>query len=541
MSIFFINILSPYFKSSKVQLGLVFIVSLIVFSVLQAAPVLSDPDSFYHARLTTHLRDFNILREFPWTQSSLYKLIFIDHHFGYHLLLIPFVSVGPPLLGIKAATVFFAALTLLAAAWCLLKWRVPWWGTGVLLLLTASPFLFRLSLAKAPAIGIGIAIVGYYLVTTRKLSWLFWFAWFYAWLYSAWPLLLVMAIVYIAVESLDLTRSVSRKTETEILNSKILKISHWLGGFLKAFFTPPNRRLFGVIILGYLAGLIINPYFPTNLLYLKQLFAMALTAYHKFLGIGAEWYPYNPFELVANTALPFGVWLLLTIAAFFNLKRQTILTKSTWWLALIFLFYTFKARRQVEYLVPWLILSSGLMMRDLWPLLSRPGIRAELLSWLPPALRGKLFKLFIIIYLAIVIPLGLGQGVKTAYNSLRSGYKLERLAGASGWLKNNTAPRSIVFQSDWSSFPILWYNNQHNYYLTGLDQTFMYEYNQSNYWLWVAASKGERRGLYKIARDNFGAAYILLDKDYPAMLLWLNRDKRFRKVYEDKEAMIFAL
>ena len=46
-----------------------------------------------------------------------------------------------------------------------------------------------------------------------------------------------------------------------------------------------NFKLVGVVAAGCVVGLVINPYFPTNLLYLKQLFTMALVAYRKFIGI----------------------------------------------------------------------------------------------------------------------------------------------------------------------------------------------------------------------------------------------------------------
>ncbi|MFA4818274.1 MAG: hypothetical protein WC621_00305 [Patescibacteria group bacterium] len=553
---FSFNILPDYLKKGKIQLWLTFIVSLLVFGILQFSPVLADPDSFYHARLTVLLRDFGWLREFPWTQSSLYQRIFIDHHFGYHLLLAPFVSLWPPLVGLKIATAVMAALTVTAVIWCLKRWAVRWWGIGLILLLTASPLLFRLSLGKAPSLAVGAAIIGYYLITSRQLGWLFWWSWFYVWLYSAWPLLLVMAVVYMAVDSISSYSKTIRQSAQKIPNPQSpipnncqslrpnwnLELGNWnLNGFIRHFFSPTNRRLIGVIILGYAAGLVINPYFPTNLWYLRQLFTMALVAYNDFLAIGAEWYPYNPFELASNLALAGGIWFLLTVMAVINFKRQAVLTRTTWWLTLIFLAYTLRARRQVEYLAPWLVLSSGLMWRDLWPVIVRPGVMAELDSWLPQFLKGKIFKYFLASYLIILLPIGLWRGGSEAYNGLRAGFKLNKYQAVTTWLRQNTPSRSIIFQSDWSNFPVLWYNDLHNYYLTGLDQTFMYEYDRDKYWLWQAAAAGEKRNLYDIARYNFGASYILLDRDYPKMLLWLNRDKRFKKVYSDQEAIIYAL
>jgi len=537
-------------------LVLVFLVALAVFSYLQPPGRLADPDSFYHVGLTTLLRDGGVLREFPWTQSSLYRQIFIDHHWGYHLLLLPFVSLLPGLSGLQLATTVFAALTITACAWCLMKWRVPWWGAGVVLLLTAGPLLFRLSLGKAPALGVGVAVLGYYLITARKYGWLFWWSWFFTWLYSAWPLLLVMAVVYVAVESMSNDESKYNQLDKFSIfnfqfllnqpNLKIknysLKIVSWLTVFIKKFLAQQNLYLFGVIIAGYAAGLIINPYFPTNLLYLKQLFAMALVAYRKFIGVGGEWYPYGPAELAANLAYPILIWLLATVAAALTWSRQSVLSRTTWVLAVVFLLYTLRARRQVEYLTPWLVLSIGLMVRDAWDKRVNLGeLWQEFCSWLPWWLSGRLVLGFLGVYLLLLVPWGLWRGVASAREGLATGFQFSRLASASTWLKQNTPSGSIVFQNDWGGFPILFYHNTHNYYLTGLDQTFMYEYDRDHYWQWVGVTTALRHDVYEVARNTFQTSYVLLDKQYPAMLTWINRDDRIRKVYEDSEAIIFKL
>jgi hypothetical protein len=522
------------------NLGLVAVVSLMVFVYLQPAAKFADPDSFYHTWLTVTMRDSGLVRDFPWTQASLYQDIFIDHHFGYHLLLIPFVSLWPDLKGLQVATVVFASLTMLACAWLLRRWRVPWWGLGVLLLLTAGPLLFRLSLGKAPSLGVGVAVIGYYLITERKLGWLFWWSWFFTWLYSAWPLLIVMAAVYLLVDSLTNPTAVAGSgNETGGLSSLLHgHIKPWL----HYLFNHDNFYLVGVILLGYLAGLIINPYFPTNLLYLQQLFTMALVAYRKFIGIGSEWYPYSPTELAANLAYPILIWLLASLVAVATRKQQTSLSRTTWLLAVIFLLYTLRARRQVEYLAPWLVLSSGLIVRDAWNrVVSLKQLWQDFVAWLPSWLSGRFVLGFLSLYLAVLVPWGLARGVQSARAGLNQGLAFSKLQSASQWLKDNTEARAIVFQNDWGTFPVLLYHNSHNYYLTGLDQTFMYEYDRASYWQWVEATQGKTPAVCQLAKHKFQASYLLLDKTYPAMLYQINRDAGCRRVYEDSQAVIFSL
>ncbi len=499
--------------------------ALAVFGYLQPPGIFTDPDSFYHLRLTTMLRDGGLVRDFPWTQAALYKNIFIDHHFGYHLLLLPFVSVLPEFAGMQVATVVFATFSVLVVAWCLKRWKVPYWGVGVLVLLTSSPLLFRLSLAKAPSIGVGVAFVAYYLIIERRLGWLFWWTWFFTWLYSAWPLTIVMAGVYLTIDALNV--------------NKVSFSAAW-----QRLWRVENVKLMGVVAAGCVAGLVINPYFPTNLLYLKQLFTMALVAYHKFIGIGAEWYPYDPFELPAHVSYPLLVWLLATVAGLFSLKRQSTMARTSWAMTLIFLAYTFRARRQVEYLVPWLVLSSSLTLRD-WVgsdlRAAWASLKAKADSWQPDWLKRRVVRGAIGLYLLIFIPVGLWHGVESTQEALRDGFTFGTLRGASTWLKQNTPAHSIVFQTDWGTFPMLFYYNTHNYYLTGLDQTFMYEHNHDLYWAWVNTTSGDRSDAYHVVHDLFGASYVLVEKRVGIMLRVLQHDPRFHKVYEDKEALVFAL
>jgi hypothetical protein len=88
---------------------------------------------------------------------------------------------------------------------------------------------------------------------------------------------------------------------------------------------------------------------------------------------------------------------------------------------------------------------------------------------------------------------------------------------------------------------MLFYRNTHNYYLTGLDQTFMYEYNRDAYWDWVRVTSGDSSDAYRVVHDVFNASYVLVEKRVGIILRVLQHDARFHKVYEDDEAFVFTL
>src|SRR3989338_10252386 len=90
----------------------IFFASVALFTYLQVDPTFADPDSFYHAKAALLLRDRGAITEFPWLSATTLRYNFIDHHFLYHLLLIPFITWFTPLIGLKVATVFLASLAL---------------------------------------------------------------------------------------------------------------------------------------------------------------------------------------------------------------------------------------------------------------------------------------------------------------------------------------------------------------------------------------------------------------------------------------------
>jgi hypothetical protein len=52
------------------------------------------------------------------------------------------------------------------------------------------------------------------------------------------------------------------------------------------------------------------------------------------------------------------------------------------------------------------------------------------------------------------------------------------------WLKNNTPENSVVFHTAWDAYPRLFYYNDHNYFLVGLDPSFLYLADKNLYYLW---------------------------------------------------------
>ncbi len=129
---------------------------------------------------------------------------------------------------------------------------------------------------------------------------------------------------------------------------------------------------------------------------------------------------------------------------------------------------------------------------------------------------------------------------------------------AAEWLKNNSRPGEIVFHVNWGQFPELFYWNQHNRYIGGMDPIFQYAYDKGLYWkahhllvgnavdhTWgTPEAKGTNpEDTYTVIRRDFKASYIFLEK-YRSPALFLHardNDPRFVRCFDDRRTAIFRL
>jgi hypothetical protein len=91
-----------------------------------ASPNMPDNDGFYHIKLAQLMRIEGLKPEFIWLpQTILGPDEFYDHHFLYHVALIPF-TLGDLRIGAKWSAVTFAALAFMAIWYLLKKQNIPW-------------------------------------------------------------------------------------------------------------------------------------------------------------------------------------------------------------------------------------------------------------------------------------------------------------------------------------------------------------------------------------------------------------------------------
>lgn len=515
----------------------VFTLAFIVFLILQATPFFADPDSFYHAKMALLIRDQGIVRQFPWLQLTTLGQHYTDQHLLYHVLLIPFVTWFPPLVGLKLATVFFGATLFTVIYWMFRQTKVRWPLVFILLLLMIRPFTFRVSLAKAPSTSLIFFFIGLTWIFQYHLRRLFVLAFAYVWYYGGFPLLGVAAAITAGVSWIY--NRVHRLQSHRYVQKVLSLVSRRAR---TARHRRPNIEMLLTVAGGLLAGLIINPYFPNNLhFYWQQLVNIGIINFQHVIGVGAEWYPYNFGDLVANGAIASLLILLAMLGIIFRPKQQS---KQSWALLLLTIFFfvlTIKSRRYVEYYIPTAVVFSAFAISDALRGISDATIAHEL---------GKLFRPgwkrwaggLLIIYVLFGVGYIVGRDFRNEQSDLSQGFPLTKFERVGKWLELNTPAGSRVVHSDWDEFPPLFYQDSHNTYIAGLDPTFLYMANTNTYWTWANITLGRFSGdLKKAVTQTLGAQYVLVAAGHQIMDQEFSANPSFTQVYHDDEATVYAV
>ena len=524
-----------------------------LFTWLGSSPTLGDGDSFYHAKMTQLIiQQKGPVKDFPWLPFTTLKNYYTDHHFLFHLYLIPFILIAHnPLIGIKIGTILLAAIFFMVFYWLLKKLEIKYALIFTFLPLTTSVLPLRLALAKAPASSLIILILGIFALIKQKKWLLFLISFIYVWAHGGWPTILIATLIYILAAALQECLELSPEPQKRLIGS----FRFYLKSFLTSFLKKENMAIIFTCLAGLAAGLIINPYFPQNLnFYWVQTFKVAVINYQSKIGVGVEWLPYDPISLFKDNFLLTLFWLFVVCWFFLNYKKITETNKQKIWtrvqlflviFSTVFFLYTVKARRMAEYFLPLstlaitAVLNQGLKTmnwREWWQKLKN-------FCWDNNFWVNHLLILTILVSgvtLLIEAQVHLYTNMKKFF--VEQARPLDNFKGIAQFLKNNAAPRSIVFHADWSYFPMLMYYDDQNYYINGLDATFFYDQNPDLYNLWRKIVEGKvSNGLAQTIKQNFNSQFVVVDTKNQNLDKILNQNNDFNEAYQDKDGKVYKI
>ncbi len=495
--------IKPVLKHLLVLAGFLLLLGVIQFST----PNLPGNDGFYHIKMAYIMRTEGLKPAFPWLPLTILNAReFYNHHFLFHLLLIPF-TFGDLIVGAKVAAVLFSSLAFWLVWYVLDHQKVPYsalWALG--LMAVSEAFIFRMSIPRTQSLSLAVLVLGLHWLLTGKHYTLIFLGFFYVWLYNAFPLLLVIAGAY--------------------------TLALWLieGRF---DFRP---LLFSTV--GIAAGLLFNLYFPYNIVFIVQhIFPKLANA--TATSVGSEWYPYTTEQLLANSPLTLVMFISAVLALGLSRQRMSVNTGTGFVLIAVFGLMLFQSRRFIEYFPAFVLMFTAFA----WTPLLRDFIgKAKDRSW--ALARG--WKRFLMqhaalaILLIVLLPFG-WKTMQDSKNSLNASKPNGLYREASAWLIDHTPPGERVFQTDWDDFPRLFFYNTHNTYLLGLDPTYMQLYDADLYAVWVDITRGQVENPAQIIQENYGASYVLSDLLHEGFLNQADRDPRLQEVYRDGEAVIYRV
>jgi len=226
--------------------------------------------------------------------------------------------------------------------------------------------------------------------------------------------------------------------------------------------------------------------------------------------------------------------LILGILFYFlYFKKNRIEDHLFLFLSVFFFVATLKSRRYVEYFIPFALIFSALKLSQV---ISFLNFKKYLISFYR---KKRILFIIILIYFSITIPINLYLGFSGTRGQLLSGYDYKMFAQAMNWLKENTVKDEIIIHSSWDEFPMLFYYNDYNQYMAGLDPTFFYKADQEKYNLWSDFTQVKSKKSNKFIIHELKARYVLVSVGHDNLRRELEKDENFQKVYLDKYAAIY--
>jgi hypothetical protein len=531
-------------KSFWINFALAILISGLVLGWLQysARGVFADPDGFYHAKASQLLSQGKLTDTFPWLYYTTWNTHYADQHYLYHWLLVPFNTIQKlpfsiVLFGLVFISLFLAVLRRYKSSYFIL-WII-------LLLGSSTDFLFRINVVKANTLSLALLclitllVYGFHYAHNSKQK-------------------------FVNLLGIGLVSAIFVWTYGGFVFVPFLLLAYFVAGLFAQLLTKVNWELISlrdlilpllISILGITIGMVLHPQHGHifSLMY-DQLFQTGLGA-GSVVPVGNEWHAFNFSWFIQSNVLTVTVWGVsfgLVVHSVINYLKRTpdfieVSKKFELILWLQFtsiglLILTLWHRRFIEYWIPFALLAAAVTIQPYLENITKEKFIDAFRYW-----QMKVAVLAVLIASVATI----GFNVHYTLNSLRRSESSSLLQPASEWLKENSNAGDIVFNTEWDQFPQIFYWNDKDYYIVGLDPTFMYIENPSLYWDWrkIADDKPKNwdsiQEVYDILKNRFKAKYVFLDTEknvdlYDYLVSEQARDL-FEIGFEDSKATVFVI
>lgn len=490
-------------KSTSASIALVFVCSLSVFYHYQSlSPFIPGTDGYYHIKFAYLMRTEGFLEVFRWASMSIWSETFYDKEFLYHVYLIPFTYFQDLAYGAKTGTAILAAISTTSFFAILRLNRIQfsslWW---LFLMCGGAYFLYRNNVPRPQVMSIILALWSIHFILNRKRIALFVLGVVYAFSYTAYFLPVVFSCI--------------------------------VSGYLFVLEDELDWKTPAVTVAAMLVGMLIHPYFPNNFtyLYLQNFYVLWMSAQSKVnLRMGNEFGPMTTRQLLGGNAAVCIAYISVFFLSLYRPQKVSKTVRSLFFLSLAVILLTFHTKRFTEYSIPITLMFCGFFFHHYFVDLDLKKYWAEersiTLGWI-----GAIALL--------LVSLGIGSYIGTSQQFKVTG---PRHKGAALFLKKHTQKDEVVFTCDWDDGPELLFFNHKSRYLVFLDPNFMYFWKPKLWVKWDKLAHGRfRTKTYNILKNDFKVRYGVCTREFWQLRNQINRDKRIRIVYQDKETYVFKL
>jgi hypothetical protein len=267
-------------------------------------------------------------------------------------------------------------------------------------------------------------------------------------------------------------------------------------------------------LAGLVAGILVNPYFPANLVFGLQIAQIPglMAGKLRAIGFGAELYPISSDVFLVNFSLPLVIFLLAIWQMSQGRRQKGAFRYSSLFLvqlSLVCLVMSFQSRRGAEYLFP----VSAFLALELWQ-----AFRKEWGKW------GRY--------------LGLAAATLLLVHSLWHDSRYLRFSQNQLAEASLEAARALpadseakVFNCEWDSTPYLFYSRPKVRFLDILDPSLLYFANESAHKAREELKRAQVGDPYGLIRNAFKADYLFCH--HPDVISQVERDPRFRRIYPE--------
>ena len=463
---------------------IVFIVFLAILSIMQfTVPNIIGFDGYYHIKAADIIKKDGFIKEFPWAKYTILSENYADIQLLFRLFLIPFTFFGLNL-GAKIASVMFAAIAFTIFCWFLAQNKIKYPFFWTLLYLFTSEFLmYRFMLPRQMPLVVALLILTVYFLQKKKYLLLALTAFASVLLHSSFVFQILVIILYLILE--------------------------------KIFVKKLDYKLVLYPLIGLVAALVINPYFPNNIFLLyTQIFKVNLIA-NLF---NVEWKPWAFFEFILNN-IP--VLVYISASSFIILKNKKITKiESLFVLSTLFFFiYTLLSRRMQEFLVPFSILTLAFLFNDYYNHVNK----------------NKFFKI-VKFSIALIFIIVAAFNFILLRQDIKNNDFLFNFDGCAEWMKNNIPKNSLVFTNAYA-FPYLFFKNSDLIYTHGIDLTYSYLYDENKFERYMAILQGKEKDKQDFIVSDYNPDYVFSGKikqDVQLFSYIINHKENYKAAYEDE-------